>query len=48
MTPEEQISALLEPVLGDHVDDVAFADLVDEVLDDLAARVAAVLTREAV
>jgi hypothetical protein len=48
MTLEEQIAVLLDPVLGEHLDDVAFAALVDEVLDDLAARVAVVLSREAV
>lgn len=37
MTPEEQIAALLHPVLGKYLDDVAFADLVDEVADRRAA-----------
>jgi hypothetical protein len=43
MSPEEQIAALLDPVLdGERVDDVTFADLVDDALDDLAGRLAAV------
>lgn len=42
MTPEEQISALLDPILGEHLSEVEFADLVDDVLDNLALRVAEV------
>lgn len=38
MNPEEQIATILDPVLREHLDDVARAALVDEFLDDLAVR----------
>lgn len=44
MTPQENVSAFLDPILGDLLDDVAFADLADEVvarLDALAESVGA-------
>ncbi|WP_158647956.1 hypothetical protein [Nocardioides houyundeii] len=40
MTPGEHLAALLGPVLGEHFSEVEFADLVDEILDDLDLRIA--------
>jgi hypothetical protein len=39
MTVAEKIAALLDPALGEHLDDVAFADLVDDVLVEHMERV---------
>lgn len=44
----QNVAEFINDALGDLLDDVAFADLVDDVLDDLAARFAAVTSPEAV
>lgn len=40
-TLTERVAVVLDDLLGDAVTDVEFGDLVDAVIDDLAARFAA-------